>query len=87
MISIMSALQMMVPDQMRGRVMGLYGMTWNIMPLGGMYAGLAAVWLGAPWAIALGGFLVSLFAIGPALLNREVRSVGALMRTAETAAR
>lgn len=86
MISVMSALQMMVPDRMRGRVMGLYGMTWNIMPLGGMYAGLAAVWIGAPWAIALGGFLVSLFAIGPALLNREVRSVGALMRTAETAA-
>jgi MFS family permease len=85
MISIMSALQMMVPDQMRGRVMGLYGMTWNIMPLGGMYAGLAAVWLGTPWAIALGGFLVTVFAAGPALWNRDVRRVGALMRSAECA--
>jgi MFS family permease len=39
MISIMSTLQMLVPNEMRGRVMGFYGMTWNIMPLGGMFAG------------------------------------------------
>ena len=42
MISIMSSLQMMVPNHMRGRVMGFYGMTWSIMPLGGMYAGCLA---------------------------------------------
>jgi Na+/melibiose symporter-like transporter len=37
-ISIMSSLQMLVPDQMRGRVMGFYGMTYSLMPLGGMQA-------------------------------------------------
>ncbi|HZA22037.1 MAG TPA: MFS transporter, partial [Dehalococcoidia bacterium] len=30
--SIQSSLQMLVPDNMRGRVMGFYGMTYNIMP-------------------------------------------------------
>ena len=32
--SIQNSLQMLVPDNMRGRVMGFYGMTHNIMPLG-----------------------------------------------------
>ena len=83
MISIMNSLQMMVPDQMRGRVMGFYGMTWNIMPLGGMYAGALAAAVGAPWTIAIGGFLVSGFALGPALLNRQVRDLGHILAEAE----
>lgn len=79
MISIMSTLQMLVPNEMRGRVMGFYGMTWNIMPLGGMFAGLLAASIGAPWAVAIGGLVVSAFAIGPALLNGRIRHLGALL--------
>ena len=84
MISIMSSLQLMVPDHMRGRVMGFYGMTWSIMPLGAMYAGGLSGLLGdgsegVPVAVALGGLLVALFAIGPALLNSNVRNVGVLI--------
>src|SRR4029450_11924062 len=37
--SIQSSLQMLVPDHMRGRVMGFYGMTHNITPGGGMLGG------------------------------------------------
>ena len=79
MISIQSSLQMLVPNHLRGRVMGFYGMTWSIMPLGGLYAGVIAALIGAPWAIAIGGLLVSGFAIGPALLNRDVRNIGAIL--------
>jgi MFS family permease len=48
MISIQSSLQVLVPDSVRGRVMGFYGMTYSIMPLGGLQAGaLASVsWIG-----------------------------------------
>lgn len=83
MISIMSTLQMLVPNEMRGRVMGFYGMTWNIMPLGGMFAGVLAVSIGAPWAVAIGGLAVSAFAIGPALLNGRIRNLGALLAAPE----
>ncbi len=86
MITIMSTLQMLVPNEMRGRVMGFYGMTWNIMPLGGMFAGLLAASIGAPWAVAIGGLAVSAFAIGPALLNGRIRNLGALMASPERAA-
>jgi MFS family permease len=75
MISIMNSLQMMVPNHMRGRVMGFFGMTWNIMPLGGLYAGAFAELVGTPSAIAIGGMLVTLFAIGSALMNKRVRSL------------
>ena len=83
MISIMSSLQMMVPDGMRGRVMGFYGMTWNITPLGGMQAGAMASAMGVPVAIAIGGLVVSAFALGPALVNGSVRNIGALLLRTE----
>jgi MFS family permease len=85
MISIMSTLQMLVPNEMRGRVMGFYGMTWNIMPLGGMFAGALAVSIGAAWAVAIGGLAVSAFAIGPALLNGRIRNLGELLVPPESA--
>ena len=83
-ITIMSSLQLLVPDHMRGRIMGFFGMTWSIMPLGGMYAGSLAKYLGGgangvAYSIALGGLLIALFAIGPALYNKEVRSLSRIV--------
>ena len=79
MISIQSTLQMMVPDRVRGRVMGFYGMTWSIMPLGGTQAGaLANIGaIGAPGAVIIGGLAVAAFALGPALFNRKIRNLDA----------
>ena len=90
MISIMSSLQLMVPDQMRGRVMGFYGMTWSIMPLGGMYVGaLAGAFgdgsAGVPTAVAIGGVMVALFAVGPVFLNKDVRNLDALIESRQAA--
>ncbi len=83
MISIQSSLQIMVPDRMRGRVMGFFGMTYSISPLGGMQAGAVASFMGVPFAIALGGLAVSAFALGPALVNRNVRDLGSLIQRLE----
>jgi len=84
MISIMSSLQILVPDNMRGRVMGFYSMTWSIMPLGALWSGALGSFLDdVPLAIALGGFLVSGFAIGPALVNKKLRNIGELLEQAD----
>jgi MFS family permease len=85
-ISIQSSLQMLVPDHMRGRVMGFYGMTYNIMPVGGMLASALAGLITAPFAIAVGGVAVAAFALGPALMNRDIRNLGAFLRQGDTAA-
>jgi len=77
MISIQTSLQTMVPDALRGRVMGVYGMTWSIMPLGAMQAGVVASFLGAPFAVAMGGIAVAGFAVGIASTNVRIRNLGA----------
>ena len=64
--------------------MGFYGMTWSIMPLGGMQAGALASIITTPFAIAVGGLAVSAFAIGPALLNRGVRNLGSQLQPLES---
>jgi len=75
MISIQSSLQIMVPDRMRGRVMGFYGMTWCTMPLGGMQASVLTSIFTAPIAIAVGGLAVALFALGSGAANSTVRNL------------
>ena len=85
MVSVMSSLQMMVPDHMRGRVMGFYGMTYSIMPLSGLRAGAIATIVGVPVAVALGGLAVSAFALGPATMNSRIRNLGSYLRQVELA--
>ncbi|MCH7801093.1 MAG: MFS transporter [Chloroflexi bacterium] len=82
-ISIMSSLQMLVPDQMRGRVMGFYGMTYSMMPMGGMQASAVATVVGTPIAIAMGGLAVSGFAVILVLTNGKIRGLEKLLRQSE----
>ena len=86
MISIRSSLQLLTPDSMRGRLMGFFGMTWSIMPLGAFQAGAIAEFVGVPVAVAMGGGLVTLFALGPALMNRQVRNLGVILQEREARA-
>ena len=58
--SINTILQLNLPNDLRGRVLGLFGLTWDLMPLGGAVAGAVAEYAGAPAAVALGGFLVAM---------------------------
>ena len=76
MITIMSTLQLMVPNELRGRVMGIYGMTWSLLPVGAMQAGAIAEYTSAPLAVAVGGGAVILFAVVMGLGNRQMRNLG-----------
>lgn len=72
-----TALQTAVREDLRGRVMGLFSMTWSMMPLGGMFVGGLALLVGTPWAVAIGGFAVVGFAAGTALFNPVLRRLAA----------
>ena len=65
-----------LPDELRARVLGIYGMTWSLLPLGAMQAGAIAQFTSASFAVALGGAAVILFAVGMAVTNRQVRNLG-----------
>jgi MFS family permease len=65
-----TVLQTIVPDDMRGRVMGVWSLVFGAMvPLGSLEAGAVAHWLGTPLALAFGATtcavsaLVTLFVI------------------------
>ena len=57
----MTTLQLRVPDGLRGRVMGIWSMTWFLAAVGGFIAGAAAGLLGTPWTVALGALSVTAF--------------------------
>jgi MFS family permease len=51
-------LQLVTPDELRGRVMSLYSLTFQgMMRVGGLQAGVVADWIGAPLAVAIGAWL------------------------------
>jgi MFS family permease len=56
-----TVLQTIVPDEMRGRVMGVWSLVFGAMiPLGSLEAGAVAHWLGTPFALALGAIICAL---------------------------
>lgn len=63
MITSTTVLQLEVPDQLRGRVMGVHAISYNMFPLGGLFAGSIATATNAPLAITISTtiFLVFLF--------------------------
>jgi MFS family permease len=73
-MTIISAiLQMNLPNQLRGRVMGIYGLTWDLMPVGGMIAGTIAEFAGAPIAVGFGGFMVAGMALAVMVFRPNIR--------------
>ncbi len=75
-MGVMVTLQLMVPDQFRGRVMGIYSITWSMVPLGGLLSSQIAFHFSPPGAVAVGGALVLALAVGVGLRSRQVRSLG-----------
>jgi predicted MFS family arabinose efflux permease len=54
MIVSMTALQLAVPDALRGRVMGIHSITYSLIPLGGLFLGAIADRASAAAAVAVG---------------------------------
>ena len=59
-----TVLQTIVPDEMHGRVMGIWSLVFGAMiPLGSLEAGAAAHWLGTPFALAFGAIICAVSAV------------------------
>ncbi len=56
--STATILQLLVPDELRGRVMSLYMLDRGFMPAGALFAGTAAHFVGAPMTVAAMGAIV-----------------------------
>jgi MFS family permease len=59
-----TVLQTIVPDEMRGRVMGVWSLVFGAMiPLGSLEAGAVAHWLGTSFALAFGAIICAISAL------------------------
>jgi MFS family permease len=61
--STSTMLQLIVPDELRGRVMSLYMLDRGIMPVGALFAGTTAHFVGAPLTVAIMGGIVIVLAL------------------------
>lgn len=66
--------QTLAPDELRGRVVAFYAWAFvGLSPLGAVQAGAMAEWIGAGAAIALGGVVTTIVAVGGILRSEELR--------------
>ena len=57
-VTMASLLQLLSSDAMRGRVLGLYGLTFGFTPGGGFIAGVVATVMNPPFAVGMGGTII-----------------------------
>jgi MFS family permease len=69
-------LQKLVTDEMRGRVMSMFILSFiGALPFGNLMAGTASTHFGAPYTLAVGGLIVSLFALFLGWRNEGLREL------------
>jgi MFS family permease len=83
MISSMTAMQIKVPEVLRGRVMGIYSVSFSLIPMGGLLGGAIAEFSGefttvtSPIRIALaaGALVLAVIVVFVAATQREIRTL------------
>jgi predicted MFS family arabinose efflux permease len=69
-------LQKLVTDQMRGRVMSMFILSFmGTMPIGSLLAGAASNHFGPQHTLAAGGFVVTMMAAGVSIFNKRLRAL------------
>lgn len=70
-----AAIQVNVPEHLRGRVTGAYELAWASFPLGGLIVGGIAELVGLREAVALAGGAVALLTVGVFALSSRMRNL------------
>lgn len=69
-------LQQLVTDQMRGRVMSMFILSFmGTMPFGNLIAGVASHRFGAPRTLAAGGLIITLYSLVVGFRNQRLRGL------------
>lgn len=69
-------LQLIVPDELRGRVMSIYALDRGVMPAGALLAGVSAHFIGAPATVSYMGVIVIVLAMLLASRAPVMRNLG-----------
>ncbi|MCE2468946.1 MAG: MFS transporter [Dehalococcoidia bacterium] len=86
MMAVEVTMQTLVPDELRGRVMSLWGLSWILPTIGAAGLNFIAGIIGAPLALALGGALVFLNAGAAWTLSARLRCLNVATQEGREAA-
>lgn len=75
MINSMTAMQLSVPDNLRGRVMGMHGITFSLIPLGGLMGGAIADVLDVRWAVFFSAIVLTGISATVFFTQRHIREL------------
>ena len=79
-VSTNVVLNLLVPEEFRGRVMGLRSIIWSLSPLGALLGGVIATWANStPLAIGLGGGAILVITLSMYTLSSDLRHVRELV--------
>jgi MFS family permease len=71
----MTAIQMRLPSKYRGRVMGIYTISFALMPLGGLMGGNIAEILDERWALTISAAILAVIMAATFATQRELRTL------------
>jgi len=72
---IIALLLSITPDQLRGRVMGLFIISWQLPSIGSLMLGAATDWVGLPVAVIAGSLICTVFILGAILRLPALRQL------------
>ena len=72
-VTMGTMLQLISLDEMRGRVLGIYGLTFGFTPVGGFFVGALATALTASIAVGMGGALIVVYVAAIARSTLRIR--------------
>ena len=75
-INAMTTMQLAVPHHLRGRVMGINTIGFNLVPLGGLFLGLVADQSSLLVAVGIGVVVYSVFAVLSMISSSSLRQLG-----------
>jgi predicted MFS family arabinose efflux permease len=71
-VGSMTVLQLIVPDSLRGRVMGIHSITFSLIALGGLMTGGLASTLSAPIAVTIGSSVALIVVFWAMMRHKEI---------------
>jgi len=77
-----TTVNLLVPDEYRGRILGLRGIMFSLAPMGSLQAGLIASATNTPLAVGIGGAVLAVFAIATYVASPDIRNLRALVAEA-----
>ena len=74
--TINTLLQKLITDQMRGRVMSMFILSFiGTMPIGNIVAGTVSNHVGPQYTLAAGGLIIAIVASGVMIFNKRLRDL------------